>query len=132
MATVRICPAHSQVPPKILWWIAHSPAQSVSWLPLAGGGHGVGGRDDNPAMRDPGRAWEVWNSEVDYAYAAEPQVHAAGITVFWLHGKVLGGSGSLNGMIYVRGHHADYGNWAYDGAAGWSYDEMAAPGLRTM
>lgn len=40
---------------------------------------------------------------------------------------MLGGSGSLNGMIYMHGHHADYDNWAYDGAAGWSYDEIAAP-----
>ena len=84
----------------------------------------AGGRDDNPAIHDPGRAWELWNSEVDYAYATEPQVHAAGTTVFWPRGKVLGGSGSLNGMIYVRGHRADYGNWAYNGAAGWSYDEV--------
>lgn len=84
----------------------------------------AGGRDDNPAIRDPGRAWELWNSEVDYAYTTEPQVHAAGTRVFWPRGKVLGGSGSLNGMIYVRGHHADYDNWAYNGAAGWSYDEV--------
>ena len=84
----------------------------------------AGGRDDNPAIHDPGRAWELWNSEVDYAYATEPQVHAAGTTVFWPRGKVLGGSGSLNGMIYVRGHHADYDNWAHNGAAGWSYDEV--------
>ncbi len=84
----------------------------------------AGGQDDNPAIHDPGRAWELWNSEVDYAYATEPQVHAAGTTVFWPRGKVLGGSGSLNGMIYVRGHHADYDNWAHNGAAGWSYDEV--------
>jgi choline dehydrogenase len=63
----------------------------------------AGGRDDNPAIHDPGRAWELWNSEVDYAYATEPQVHAAGTRLFWPRGKVLGGSGSLNGMIYVRG-----------------------------
>ena len=84
----------------------------------------AGGRDDNPAIHDPGRAWELWNSEVDYAYTTEPQVHAAGTTVFWPRGKVLGGSGSLNGMIYVRGHHVDYDNWAHNGAAGWSYDEV--------
>jgi choline dehydrogenase len=84
----------------------------------------AGGRDDNPAIHDPGRAWELWNSEVDYAYTTEPQVHAAGTAVFWPRGKVLGGSGSLNGMIYVRGHRADYDNWAYNGAAGWSYDEV--------
>ncbi len=48
----------------------------------------AGGRDDNPAIHDPGRAWELWNSEVDYAYATEPQVHAAGTTVFWPRGKV--------------------------------------------
>jgi choline dehydrogenase len=84
----------------------------------------AGGQDDNPAIHDPGRAWELWNSEVDYAYTTEPQVHASRTAVFWPRGKVLGGSSSLNGMIYVRGHRADFDNWAYNGAAGWSYDEV--------
>lgn len=84
----------------------------------------AGGRDDNPAIHDPGRLWELWNSPQDHAYTTEPQQHASGTRVFWPRGKVLGGSSALNGMIYVRGHAADYDSWAYQGAPGWSYDEV--------
>ncbi len=84
----------------------------------------TGGRDDNPAIHDPGRLWELWNSPQDHAYTTEPQRHASGTQVFWPRGKVLGGSSALNGMIYVRGNRADYDSWAYQGAAGWSYDEV--------
>jgi choline dehydrogenase-like flavoprotein len=84
----------------------------------------AGGPDDNPAIHDPGRAWELWNSPEDYAFTTEPQEHSLKASVSWPRGKVLGGSSSLNGMIYVRGARADYDNWAYNGAAGWSYDEV--------
>ena len=84
----------------------------------------AGGPDDNPAIHDPGRAWELWNSPQDYAFTTEPQEHSLKTSVFWPRGKVLGGSSSLNGMIYVRGARADYDNWAYNGAAGWSYNDV--------
>lgn len=84
----------------------------------------AGGPDDNPAIHDPGRSWELWNSPEDYAFTTEPQEHSLKTSVFWPRGKVLGGSSSLNGMIYVRGARADYDNWAYNGAAGWSYAEV--------
>ena len=84
----------------------------------------AGGPDDNPAIHDPGRAWELWNSPEDYAYVTEPQEHSLKTSVLWPRGKVLGGSSALNGMIYVRGARADFDNWAYNGAAGWSYAEV--------
>jgi choline dehydrogenase len=84
----------------------------------------AGGPDGNPAIHDPGRAWELWNSQEDYAYSTEPQEHSLKTTVFWPRGKVLGGSSALNGMIYVRGARQDFDNWAYNGAVGWSYDEV--------
>ena len=84
----------------------------------------AGGRDDNPAIHAPGLAWQLWNSEQDYAYSTEPQEHSLKTSVFWPRGKVLGGSSALNGMIYVRGARQDFDNWAYNGAAGWSYDEV--------
>ncbi|MGH3165091.1 MAG: GMC family oxidoreductase [Trebonia sp.] len=84
----------------------------------------AGGPDDNPAIHDPGRAWELWNSPEDYAYVTEPQEHALKTSVSWPRGKVVGGSSALNGMIYVRGARADFDNWAYNGAAGWSHDEV--------
>lgn len=84
----------------------------------------AGGRDTKPEIHDPTNLWALWESEVDYAYLTEPQEHADGTVVFWPRGKVLGGSGALNGMIYVRGHRSDYDNWAYHGAHGWSYEEV--------
>ena len=84
----------------------------------------AGGPDDNPAIHDPGRAWELWNSPEDYAYTTQPQEHALKTSLSWPRGKVLGGSSALNGMIYVRGAPADFDNWSYNGAAGWSYDEV--------
>jgi len=84
----------------------------------------AGGPDTNPAIHDPLRAWELWNSREDWAYLTEPQEHALKAEVSWPRGKVLGGSSCLNGMIYVRGARADYDNWAYNGAAGWSYADV--------
>jgi len=84
----------------------------------------AGGPDDNPAIHDPLRAWELWNSQEDWAYLTEPQEHALKTEVCWPRGKVLGGSSCLNGMIYVRGAREDFDNWAYNGAAGWSYEDV--------
>ncbi len=84
----------------------------------------AGGWDANPAIHAPGLAWQLWNSPQDYAYSTEPQEHSLKTSVFWPRGKVLGGSSALNGMIYVRGARQDFDNWAYNGAAGWSYDEV--------
>ncbi|WP_411152566.1 GMC family oxidoreductase [Streptomyces sp. A30] len=85
----------------------------------------AGGPDDNPAIHEPARLWELWTSPQDYAYLTEPQQHADGTRVFWPRGKVLGGSSAINAMIYVRGHRSDYDDWAtVHGATGWSYDEV--------
>ena len=54
----------------------------------------------------------------------EPQEHSLKTSLFWPRGKVLGGSSALNGMIYIRGAKSDFDNWAYNGAAGWSYDDV--------
>jgi choline dehydrogenase len=84
----------------------------------------AGGPDYNPAIHQPNRAWELWNSAEDWAYATEPQRHALKTSVFWPRGKVLGGSSALNGMIYIRGATSDFDNWAYNGALGWSYADV--------
>jgi choline dehydrogenase len=90
----------------------------------------AGGPDTNPAIHDPLRAWELWNSPEDWAYLTEPQEHSHKAQVSWPRGKVVGGSSCLNGMIYVRGARQDYDNWAYNGAAGWSYEDVL-PFFRT-
>ena len=84
----------------------------------------AGGPDYNPAIHKPNRSWELWNAPEDWAYHTEPQEHSLKTSLFWPRGKVLGGSSALNGMIYVRGARSDFDNWAYNGAAGWSYDDV--------
>jgi len=84
----------------------------------------AGGRDDSPAIHDPGRVHELWLSDVDWAYETVPQAHANGRRLAWPRGKVLGGSSCLNAMIWVRGAPEDFDTWAYLGADGWSWDDV--------
>jgi choline dehydrogenase len=77
----------------------------------------AGGPDYNPAIHQPNRSWELWNSPEDWAYTTEPQRHSLKTSVFWPRGRVLGGSSALNGMIYIRGARPDFDSWAYNGAA---------------
>jgi choline dehydrogenase len=84
----------------------------------------AGGADLNPAIHDPGRLFELWDSEWDWGYRTLPQAACAGRELHWPRGKVLGGSSALNGMIYARGHRSDYDTWAYLGNEGWGYDDV--------
>ena len=79
----------------------------------------AGGRATNPAIHDPGRWPELARSEVDWAHHTEPQEGCAGRRLYWPRGKVMGGSGALNGMVWIRGHRLDYDGWAYHGCPGW-------------
>ena len=72
----------------------------------------------------PARVHELWHSEEDWAYHTVPQAHAAAARCTGRAGKVLGGSGSLNGMVQVRGAPADYDSWAYAGNAGWRWADV--------
>ncbi len=84
----------------------------------------AGGRDTNPAIHDPTRQWELWDSPDDWGYRTVPQKGALGRELQQPRGKVLGGSSSLNGMIYVRGWRGDYDHWAYLGNYGWGYEDV--------
>ncbi len=84
----------------------------------------AGAEDTNPAIPDIGRAWELWHSDEDWAYHTAPQDFAAGQRLHWPRGRVLGGSSSLNGAIWVRGAVADYEHWAYLGNAGWGWADV--------
>ena len=76
------------------------------------------------AISTPLLLLQLWNTEYDYAYFTAPQKHCNNRKIHWPRGRVVGGSGSLNGMLYVRGHASDYDNWAYMGNPGWSYEEV--------
>jgi choline dehydrogenase len=84
----------------------------------------AGGEPTNPAIHEPSRWPELGRSEVDWAHVTEPQEGAAGRRLYWPRGKVLGGSGALNGMVYIRGHRLDYAGWAYHGCPGWGWDDV--------
>ena len=61
---------------------------------------------------------------VNWNYATEPEAASGGRSIHWPRGSVLGGSGSINGMLYVRGNPADYDGWAQMGCRGWSFDDV--------
>ena len=68
--------------------------------------------------------YNLMNDRVNWFYSTEPQRHMDGRRLYWPRGRVLGGSSSLNAMVYVRGHALDYDGWAAEGAVGWSYAEV--------
>jgi choline dehydrogenase len=61
---------------------------------------------------------------VNWMYQTEPEPELHGRQVFQPRGKVLGGSSSINGLLYVRGQHEDYDRWRQRGNAGWGYDDV--------
>lgn len=60
----------------------------------------------------------------NWGFWTEPQAHMEGRKLFWPRGKGWGGSSSINGMIYIRGHARDYDQWRQMGLAGWSYQDV--------
>ena len=84
----------------------------------------AGGRDENPAIHDPGRWPELPYSPEDWAWQTDPQEGCHGRRLYWPRGKVLGGTSTMNGMAYIRGHPLDYDGWAYHGCPGWSWEDV--------
>ncbi len=85
----------------------------------------AGGRDSNPWIHIPvGYFKTLHNPKLDWCYRTEPDEKVAGREIQWPRGKVLGGSSSLNGLLYVRGQREDYDRWAALGNEGWSFDEV--------
>ncbi len=64
------------------------------------------------------------NGKANWSYQTVPQAALNGRSGFQPRGKVLGGSSSINAMIYIRGHHSDYDHWASLGNTGWSWNEV--------
>src|SRR5947207_1728314 len=64
------------------------------------------------------------NTKINWNFLSEGDPGTAGRQLQWPRGKTLGGTSSINGMLYVRGNPADYDNWAQMGCRGWSYDEV--------
>ncbi len=85
----------------------------------------AGGRDLNPWIHIPvGYFKTIHNPSVDWCYKTEPDPGLNGRSIEWPRGKVLGGSSSLNGLLYVRGQPQDYDRWAQMGNRGWAWDDV--------
>src|SRR6056297_2533303 len=85
-----------------------------------------GGSDAGPFIQMPGALSFPMNMpRYDWGYRTEPEPHLGGRRLAAPRGKVIGGSSSINGMIYVRGHPLDYEHWAESGAAGWGWADVA-------
>lgn len=84
-----------------------------------------GGSDRGPLIQMPGAlAYPMNMSRYDWGYKTEPEPHLGGRRLVVPRGKVIGGSSSINGMIYVRGHALDYDRWEELGARGWAYSDI--------
>lgn len=86
----------------------------------------AGGADDREAIRVPARYFSLWGTDVDWRYASTPQAGTAGRVHPMPRGRVLGGTSSLNGMVWLRGAAADYDGWAAAGCAGWEWERVRA------
>lgn len=97
---------------------------------LAEAGHSViviefGGTDAGPFIQMPGALSYPMNmSRYDWGYQSDPEPHLGGRRIVCPRGKVIGGSSSINGMIYVRGHALDYDHWRDQGASGWGFADV--------
>ena len=84
-----------------------------------------GGTDAGPFIQMPAALSYPMNMAMyDWGFQTEAEQHLGGRTLATPRGKVLGGSSSINGMVYVRGHARDYDTWADMGAQGWGYADV--------
>ena len=85
----------------------------------------AGPRDTNPWIHIPAGVLKVLNVPgINWNFMSEGEPGTAGRQLQWPRGKVLGGTSSINGMLYVRGNAADFDNWAQMGCRGWSYEDV--------
>ncbi|MER8663773.1 choline dehydrogenase [Mesorhizobium sp. M1148] len=84
-----------------------------------------GGTDIGPLIQMPSALSMPLNMSLyDWGFASEPEPHLGGRVLATPRGKVIGGSSSINGMVYVRGHARDFDHWAEQGAAGWGFADV--------
>ncbi|MFT4824180.1 MAG: choline dehydrogenase [Halioglobus sp.] len=85
----------------------------------------AGPRDYNPMIHIPlGFAFTMKSESIGWCYETDPEPNMNGRKLSWPRGKVLGGTSSINGMVYIRGQREDYDHWSSLGNEGWSYEEV--------
>ncbi|GAA0226994.1 choline dehydrogenase [Castellaniella daejeonensis] len=84
----------------------------------------AGPPDSNPWIHIPiGYGRTMFDKRVNWGFYTDPEPNMLGRRIYWPRGKTLGGSSSINGLIYIRGQKQDYDHWAELGNPGWSWDE---------
>ena len=85
----------------------------------------AGGSDRNFWLKLPvGYYRTIYNERFSRLFRTEPSEGSGGRAIVWPRGRVLGGSSSINGPIFIRGQHEDFDDWSHLGAEGWSYREL--------
>jgi choline dehydrogenase len=85
----------------------------------------AGGKDTNPWIHIPAGFYRnIYHPKITWQFETEPQTELGGRRLPWPRGKVLGGSSSINGLIYIRGQRQDFDLWRQLGNTGWSYDDV--------
>ena len=98
--------------------LSEDPANSVIVIEY-------GGSDAGPFIQMPAALSYPMNMRLyDWGYVTEPEPHLGGRRMVCPRGKVIGGSSSINGMVYVRGHAHDYDQWEQMGATGWGWADV--------
>ena len=82
----------------------------------------AGGRDRNPLIHIPVGFTKLTSPNVNWGFSTAPQAQMNGREMWYPQGRTLGGSTSINAMIYIRGHRSDYDEWERLGNAGWGYE----------
>ena len=85
----------------------------------------AGGKDNSFWLKIPvGYGHTIVDPKVNWKYMTEPNSALGGRQIYWPRGKTLGGSSSINGLIYIRGQAQDYDQWRQLGNEGWSYEDV--------
>ncbi len=88
----------------------------------------AGGRDNAMLINMPAGISNIIPpdkpSPYDWGFWTVPQTHLNNRKLYWPRGRVLGGSSSINGMVYIRGHSSDYDRWAQTGLTGWGWSDV--------
>ena len=85
----------------------------------------AGGKDTNPWIHIPAGFYRnIYHPKITWQFETEPVPGLDGRRISWPRGKVLGGSSSINGLIYIRGQRQDFDYWRQLGCIGWGYDDV--------
>ena len=91
----------------------------------------AGGKDRSPNIKIPAAFSKQFHTKLDWDFATEPEPFVDGRSLYVPRGKGLGGSSSMNAMLYVRGRPLDYDGWEAQGAPGWGYRDVLPYFLRS-